>query len=88
VLAESLVLIALSVPITFGSGHLIAAWLEHILRGAPSIPDDLRFFVLTGRAAGTTVALLLLSALVAGSVPAWIVSRLRIAATLHKEVVG
>lgn len=88
VLAESLVLAVASLPVTFGAGHVIALWLEHILRQAPSIPDDLHFFVLTRRAAGGTVALLFASALAAGTYPAWMVSRLRIATTLHREVMG
>jgi putative ABC transport system permease protein len=88
VLAESVLLVVVSLPITFGAGHFIALWLEHILRQAPSIPDDLHFFVLTPRAALGTVLLLFAAALTAGTYPAWIVSRLRIAATLHREVMG
>jgi putative ABC transport system permease protein len=88
VLAESVLLVAASLPVTFGAGHVIALWLEHILRQAPSIPDDLHFFVLTPRAALGTVVLLFGAALLAGTYPAWIVSRLRIAATLHREVMG
>lgn len=88
VLAESVLLVVASLPITFGAGHVIALWLEHILRQAPSIPDDLHFFVLTTRAAAGTVVWLFAAALLAGTYPAWIVSRLHIAATLHREVMG
>ncbi len=88
VIVEGLLLVVLSLPIAFGAGHLIALWLDGILRQAPSIPSDLHFFVLTGRAAGRTLLLLFAAGCFAGVYPAWLVSRHRIAATLHREVMG
>jgi putative ABC transport system permease protein len=88
VVLEGFLMVLLSLPIAFGAGHVIAQWLDHILRGAPSIPVDLHFFVLTPRAAVATLAWLLVSGTLAGAYPAWLVSRLRVAPTLHREVMG
>jgi hypothetical protein len=44
--------------------------------------------VFTPRAALRTVVLLLVSGTVAGLWPAWLVARLHIAPTLHREVMG
>jgi putative ABC transport system permease protein len=88
VVGEGFLLVVASLPIAFGAGQLIAMWLDGILRQAPSIPVDLHFFVLTPRAALRTLALLLASGTVAGAYPAWLVSRLAIAPTLHREVMG
>jgi len=44
--------------------------------------------VLTPRAVTRTLALLLAAGTLAGAYPAWLVSRLRIAATLHRETMG
>jgi putative ABC transport system permease protein len=88
VILEGFLIVLLSLPVTFGAGRLIAFWLDGILRSAPSIPVDLHFFVLTPRAALRTLALLLVSGTLAGTYPAWLVSRLRIAPTLHREVMG
>ncbi len=88
VMVEGLLLVVLSLPVAFGAGRVIAFWLDGILRQAPSIPSDLHFFVLTARAAGRTLLLLFVAGALAGVYPAWLVSRLRIATTLHREVMG
>jgi putative ABC transport system permease protein len=88
VFAESVLLVVLSLPIAFGVGHLVALWLDTILMRAPSIPVDMSFFVFTKRAALLTLGLLFGAGAVAGLYPAFLVSRLRIAPTLHREVVG
>ena len=88
VVLEGFSLVLLSLPVAFGAGQVIAWWLDAILRRAPSIPADLHFFVLTPRAAWRTLALLVGSGTLAGAYPAWLVSRLRIAPTLHREVMG
>jgi putative ABC transport system permease protein len=88
VVGEGFLLVMASLPVAFGAGRLIALWLDGILRQAPSIPVDLHFFVLTGRAALRTLVLLVVSGTAAGAYPAWLVSRLRIAPTLHREVMG
>ena len=88
VFLESLSLVVLSLPIAFGAGLVIALWLDAILTRAPSIPADLSFFVLTPRAVLRTFVLLLLCGALAGLYPAWLVARLRIAPTLHREVIG
>jgi len=88
VFAESVLLVVLSLPIAFGIGQLIALWLDTILTRAPSIPVDMSFFVFTKRAALRTLVLLFAAGSIAGLYPAFLVSRLRIASTLHREVVG
>lgn len=88
VFLEGLLLVLLSLPIAFGAGRLIAWWLDAILTQAPSIPVDMSFFVFTPRAALRTLVLLLFSGAIAGFYPALLVSRLRIAPTLHREVMG
>ena len=88
VFLEGLILVLLSLPVAFGAGQLISLWLDGILRRAPSIPSDMHFFVFSTRAALRTLVLLLLSGTLAGLYPAWLVSRLRIAPTLHREVMG
>jgi putative ABC transport system permease protein len=88
VFLESLALVLLSLPIAFGAGHLISLWLDAILTRAPSIPVDMSFFVFTRRAALRTLVLLFISGSIAGLYPALLVARLRIAPTLHSEVVG
>jgi putative ABC transport system permease protein len=88
VVAEGFLLVLLSLPVAFGTGLMTSQWLDEILRRAPSIPNDLHFFVLTGRAALRTVVLLVAAGTLAGAYPAWLVSRLRIAATLHRETMG
>ena len=88
VFAESVVLVVLSLPIAFGVGQLIAFWLDAILTRAPSIPTDMSFFVFTSRAGLRTLGLLFGAGAIAGLYPAVLVSRLRIAPTLHREVIG
>jgi putative ABC transport system permease protein len=88
VFLESLLLVLLSLPIAFGAGQAISLWLDHILTQAPSIPVDMNFFVFTRRAAFRTLALLALAGSMAGLYPALLVARLRIAPTLHREVMG
>ena len=88
VFAESVLLVVLSLPIAFGVGQIIAFWLDAILTRAPSIPMDMNFFVLTQRAVWRTLGLLFAAGAVAGLYPAYLVSRMRIAPTLHREVVG
>ena len=88
VFLESLGLVVLSLPVAFGAGQVISLWLDAILTRAPSIPVDLSFFVFTPRAALRTLVLLLVAGSVAGLYPAFLVARLAIAPTLHREVTG
>jgi putative ABC transport system permease protein len=88
VLIEGLLLVLLSLPVAFVAGHFIARWLDDILRSAPSIPADMHFFVFTPRAAVRTLGLMLAAGMLAGVYPAWLMSRLRVAPTLHHEVMG
>jgi putative ABC transport system permease protein len=88
VVLEGFLLVLLSLPIAFGAGHLISLWLDGILRAAPTIPTDMHFFVFTRRAALRALVLLLAAGTLAGVYPAWLASRLRIAPTLHREIVG
>jgi ABC-type antimicrobial peptide transport system permease subunit len=48
----------------------------------------MHFFVFTPRAAVRTLGLMLAAGMLAGVYPAWLMSRLRIAPTLHHEVMG
>ncbi|HLW48757.1 MAG TPA: FtsX-like permease family protein [bacterium] len=77
-----------SLPGTFALGLVIAGYLDTILRGAPGLPVDLHFFVLTPGAAARTVALVLGTGTVAGVYPAAVASRTPVAATLHAEVLS
>ena len=88
VFLESVGIVVLSLPIAFGAGQGIALWLDAILTRAPSIPVDMNFFVFTPRAALRTLFLLLIAGSIAGLYPAFLVARLRIAPTLHREVIG
>ncbi len=88
VLLEGLILSAVSLPGAFALGLLISRNLDAILRSAPSVPENVHFFTLTGAAALRTVLLVLATGTVAGVYPAAVAARLGVAATLHAEVLS
>ncbi len=74
----------LSLPL----GALLAVQLDGILRAMPDIPERLHFFVFEPRTFLAHLALLLFTTAAAASYPVALASRLPIAGTLRKEVVG
>jgi ABC-type lipoprotein release transport system permease subunit len=88
VLAESALMIGsgavLAVPVGFG----LAAWLDDLLKRLPGIPVGVHFFVYERRVLMWYTVLLVASAIAAALYPMRIVSRLPIAATLRREVIG
>jgi len=86
VLLEGAVLAGTSVPFALLIGAATRGPLDAILRAAPGVPANLRFFVLSPYAVIRTVLLLVGTATVGAAYPAWIAGRLNISATLHREV--
>jgi putative ABC transport system permease protein len=88
VLAESALMIGigavLAVPVGFG----LAAWLDDLLKRLPGIPVGVHFFVYEPRVLLWYTVLLVASAIAAALYPMRIVSRLPIASTLRREVIG
>ena len=69
-------------------GELLALGLDRILRQMPGLPEQLHFFVFEPRALAVHAAVLVVTAVAAAAYPMWVASRLPIAATLRREVVG
>jgi len=69
-------------------GELLATWLDRILRQMPGLPEQLHFFVFEPRALAIHLVVLAATAVVAAAYPVWLATRLPIAATLRREVVG
>ena len=69
-------------------GELLAGWLDRILREMPGLPEQLHFFVFEPRALAIHLVVLATTAVVAAGYPVWLATRLPIAATLRREVVG
>lgn len=69
-------------------GGLVAVGLDRILKQMPGVPDALHFFVFDANAVVLHVLLLSTTALVAAGYPIWLTTRLPIASTLRREVVG
>ncbi len=88
VLLEGLILSAASLPGGFALGLVISHYLDAILRSAPSVPENVHFFALTGPAALRMAALVLGTGTLGGVYPAGVAARLGVAATLHAEVLS
>jgi putative ABC transport system permease protein len=79
-----------------GAGGLLAlplggvlAWqLDRLLRQMPGLPERLHFFVFNPNAVVEHMVLLAATAIVAACYPIWLASRLPIAETLRREVIG
>ena len=88
VLAESTIMVVVGAVLAIPAGFALSIWLDEILRRLPGIPTDVHFFVFEPRVLWWYAALLVVSAVGAALYPVWIVSRLPVAATLRREVVG
>jgi len=84
-LVESLAQSAVAVALGVAFGLLTSRYLERILSDFPGLPEAVRFFVPDPRIVAVTVAAILLTAALAALGPAWRVTRMPIATTLHRE---
>ncbi len=85
-LLEGGILTAVSLPLALLLGAAASRPLDAILRAAPGVPSELRFFVLSAEAVIRTCVLLVVTGTVGAAYPAWIAGRLNVATTLHGEV--
>ncbi len=83
--AESLLLCLAAAVVGLALGLVTARWLETILSDFPGLPAAIRFFVLDPRQLAVAGAALLAAGVGSALVPAWRVTRLPIAGTLHRE---
>lgn len=83
--AESLILCVASAAVGLALGLVTAGQLERILSDFPGLPESIRFFVLQPRQLAIAATLLILVGVGAALVPAYRVTRLPIAETLHRE---
>lgn len=88
IMLEGLMLGLAGITIGLGLGLVTARWLNTILRDFPGLPADLDFFVWSGEAAWKSLAMLLVAATLAGAIPAWRASRVRVAQALREEAVA
>lgn len=84
-LAESLAQSAVAVALGVGFGLVTSRYLERILSDFPGLPEAVQFFVPDARILAITVAAILGTAALAALAPAWRVTRMPIATTLHRE---
>lgn len=80
-LAQSVVAVALGLAL----GLVTSRHLERILSDFPGLPEAVRFFVPDARILGIAAAGILGVAALAALAPAWRVTRMNIATTLHRE---
>ena len=85
---ESALLVGVGGLLALPLGELLALELDRILRQMPGLPEQLHFFVFEPRALAVHAAVLVVTAVAAAAYPMWVASRLPIAATLRREVVG
>lgn len=83
--AESFLLCLAAAVLGLGLGLVTAGRLETILSDFPGLPAAIRFFVLDPRQLAVAGAALLTAGVGSALVPAWRVTRLPIAETLHRE---
>jgi putative ABC transport system permease protein len=69
-------------------GGVLAYGLDRLLKQMPGLPEQLHFFVFDGSAVVTHLLLLSATAVIAAAYPVWLASRVPIAETLRREVVG
>lgn len=84
-LIESLAQAAVAVALGVAFGLVTARYLERILSDFPGLPEAVQFFVPDPRIVGITVTAILVTAGLAALGPAWRVTRMPIATTLHRE---
>ena len=85
---ESALLVGVGGLLALPLGELLALELDRILRQMPGLPEQLHFFVFEPRALAVHATVLVVTAVAAAAYPMWVASRLPIAATLRREVVG
>jgi putative ABC transport system permease protein len=88
IVIEGFLLVLIATPLSLALGGFAAHYLDAILKAAPALPEELSFFVRTPGAIFKTIAILFSSGLVASIYPAYLASRMGVAETLHREVVG
>lgn len=84
-LIESVAQSAVAVTLGVAFGLVTARYLEQILSDFPGLPEAVRFFVPDPWIVAVTVAAILVTAAFAALGPAWHVTRMPIATTLHRE---
>ncbi len=85
---ESALLVGTGGVLAIPLGALLAQILDRILKQMPGLPDRLHFFVFEPRAVVIHAAVLLATAIAAAAYPIWLATRLPIASTLRREVLG
>lgn len=85
---ESVLLVGAGGLLALPLGEALAQILDRILRQMPGLPEQLHFFVFEPRALVIHAAVFALTAVAAAAYPIWLTTRLAIAATLRREVVG
>lgn len=86
VLCESGLIVGIGGALSLPLGAALAQGLDRILKGIPTIPADMHFFVFEPQTLVLHVVLLMLTAAAAAIYPMQIVATLPIAATLRKEI--
>jgi len=84
-LVESLAQSAAAVALGLGLGLITSRQLERILSDFPGLPEAVRFFVSDARILGLAAGAILATAALAALIPAYRVTRMPIATTLHRE---
>jgi len=82
---ESLAQSAVAAMLGVAIGLVTARQLERILSDFPGLPEAVQFFVPDAGIVAGTVAAILMTAALAALIPAWRVTRMPIATTLHRE---
>ncbi len=88
IMLEGFMLGVAGIVLGLGLGLVTAQWLNAILRDFPGLPADLDFFVWSPEAAWKSLAMLLIASTVAGALPAWRASQMRVAQALREEAIG
>jgi putative ABC transport system permease protein len=84
-LVESLAQSAAAVTLGLALGLITSRQLERILSDFPGLPEAVRFFVSDARILGIAAGAILATAALAALIPAYRVTRMPIATTLHRE---
>jgi len=85
---ESALLVGGGALLALPLGGLLALGLDRLLRQMPGLPERLHFFVFQWHAVATHAAIFAVTAAAAAAYPVWLTTRLPIAATLRREIVG
>ena len=85
---ESALLVGSGAVAAVPLGAALAAGLDSLLRQMPGLPEGLHFFVFEPRALAVHAAVFATTAAASAAYPIWLASRLPIAETLRREVVG